>query len=299
MRIGIDLGGTKIEGIALDEDGTELLRYRIDSPQGIYEQTIDAIASVVGYLEKSMQRSGSVGIGIPGAISSQTGLVKNANSVWLIGKPLKADLESRLDRTIRIENDANCFVVSEATDGAAKGCQVVFGVIVGTGCGGGLYVNGRSVIGCNAIAGEWGHNPMPWPQPDELPGPECYCGQNGCIETWISGTGLARDHRNHNPNDSITAKEIANRISHNEPTALASIKRYEDRMARSLAHLINIFDPEVIVLGGGMSNVERLYETVPQLWEPYVFSDAVETRLVPPLHGDSSGVRGAAWLWND
>lgn len=298
MRIGIDLGGTKIEGIALNDDGTELLRYRIDCPRHSYQDTIEAIASIVNHLEQSTQKKGTVGIGIPGAISTQTGLVKNANSVWLNGMPLKSDIESRLNRKVRIENDANCLVVSEAVDGSAQGYGLVFGVIVGTGCGGGLFVRGQSIIGLNAIAGEWGHNPLPWPKPSELPGPECYCGKNGCIETWLSGTGFARDHHDHT-NDLITAKEIANLIEQEDPKAIQSIERYEDRMARSLASLINIFDPDAIVLGGGMSNISRIYHTVPKLWQKYAFSDKIDTRLLPPKYGDSSGVRGAAWLWNN
>ena len=297
MRIGIDLGGTKIEGIALDDAGEELFRKRINSPQGNYQNTLNAIVDLIIEIEKTIQDKGTVGIGIPGMISPQTGLVKNANSTWLIGQPLKKDLESLLKRDIRIENDANCFVVSEATDGAAKNAEIVFGVIIGTGTGGGIFIRGQSIIGANAIAGEWGHNPLPWPTQEELPGRECYCGKQGCIETWLSGTGFANDHKEHNHLDKlIIAKEIVLLAENGNKTAQASLQRYEKRLAKSLASIINIIDPDVIVLGGGMSNIQSLYSNVPKLWGEYVFSDSVNTKLVPPKHGDSSGVRGAAWL---
>jgi len=224
-------------------------------------------------------------------------LVKNANSTWLIGHPLKQDLESALQREIRIENDANCFVVSEATDGAARDHKVVFGVIIGTGTGGGIYVNGHCLVGANAIGGEWGHNPLPWPTADELPGPRCYCGKQGCIETWLSGPGFAHDHQRHS-GQTLTPQAIVQQATQGDEIALASLQRYEDRMARALASVINILDPDVIVLGGGMSRVEHLYHNVPKLWGGYVFSDQVATQLLPPLHGDDSGVRGAAWLWD-
>ena len=298
MRIGIDLGGTKVEGIALDDAGHELCRKRIDAPKGVYRDTVNAIVELVHYLEAETQQTASVGIGIPGAMSPKTGLVKNANSVWLIGEPLQTDLEQILSRPIRIENDANCFVVSEATDGAAKGAEVVFGVIIGTGCGSGIYVRGHSIVGANAIAGEWGHNPLPWPRPDELPGRECYCGQRGCLETWLSGTGFSIDHQQHG-GQGDTAKAIAAMAEQGDASALTSLARYEERMARALASIINVLDPDVIVLGGGMSNIKQLYTNVPKLWDNYIFSDQAITRLVPPVHGDSSGVRGAAWLWND
>lgn len=298
MRIGIDLGGTKIEGIALDDAGDELLRERIDAPQGNYHSTLHAITKLITGIESSTGQTGTVGIGIPGTISPQTNLVKNANSVWLIDKPLHTDLESLLKKDVRIENDANCFVVSEATDGAAKDAEVVFGVIIGTGTGGGIYVRGQSIIGANAIAGEWGHNPLPWPTQEELPGRECYCGKSGCIETWLSGPGFAKDYklRNYQP-DNITAKDIVKLAQQGDQYAQESLRDYQQRLAKSLASIINVIDPDVIVLGGGMSNIEELYSAVPKLWNEYVFSDHVTTKLVPPKHGDSSGVRGAAWLW--
>lgn len=300
MRIGIDLGGTKIEGIALDDAGKELVRKRFDAPQGSYKNTLSAIVELVTLLESETQLMGSVGIGIPGTISPKTNLVKNANSAWLIGQPLHADLESLLKRKVRIENDANCFVVSEATDGAAKDAETVFGVIIGTGTGGGVYVRGQSIVGANAIAGEWGHNSLPWPTADELPGRECYCGKKGCIETWLSGPGFAKDHNLRNyQSHSTAAKEIVSLALDGDQYALESLRYYEDRLAKSLASVINIIDPDVIVLGGGMSNIEQLYTNVPKLWDEFVFSDHVTTKLVPPQHGDSSGVRGAAWLWNN
>ena len=297
MRIGVDLGGTKIEGIALDSNGEELFRQRIDSPQGNYQATIAAIVKLVQILEANTQQTGTVGIGIPGAISPASRLVKNANSTWLIGQPLHTDLEQALARQVRIANDANCFVVSEATDGAARDAEVVFGVIVGTGTGGGVYVRGREITGINAIAGEWGHNPLPWPTTDEYPGRVCYCGKRGCIETWLSGPGFSCDHQLHGGKGD-TAKDIVSLAAQGDELAEATLQRYENRMARALATVINILDPDVIVLGGGMSNITRLYTNVPQLWKQYIFSDQVITRLVPPLHGDASGVRGAAWLWH-
>jgi fructokinase len=298
MRIGIDLGGTKIEGIALDDSGKEILRLRIDTPQGNYQATIAAIVNLVQLLEVNTQQTGTVGIGIPGAISPTTQLVKNANSTWLIGKPLHADLQQALSRQVRIANDANCFVVSEARDGAARGAEIVFGVIVGTGTGGGVYIKGKEITGINAIAGEWGHNPLPWPKPDEYPGRKCYCGKKGCIETWLSGPGFTHDHQLHGGSGN-TAKEIIALADQGDKLAELALQRYEDRMARALASVINILDPEIIVLGGGMSNIARLYRNVSKLWEQYIFSDHVTTKLVPPAHGDSSGVRGAAWLWNN
>ena len=299
MRIGIDLGGTKIEGIALDDAGQELYRKRIDAPQGSYHKTLHAITQLIAEIESNIQTSASVGIGIPGTISPKTDLVKNSNSVWLINKPLRVDLESLLKRNVKIENDANCFVVSEATDGAAHDADVVFGVIIGTGTGGGVYVRGQSLIGANAIAGEWGHNPLPWPTQDELPGRECYCGKCGCIETWLSGPGFATDHklRNYQANN-ITAKDIVALAEQGDQYAQKSLRFYEERLAKSLASIINVIDPDVIVLGGGMSNIKELYTTVPKLWGEYVFSDQVATKLVAPKYGDSSGVRGAAWLWS-
>lgn len=296
MRIGIDLGGTKIEGIALADDGKELLRHRIPTPRDDYPGTLQAIHDVVAHLEQQTTQTGSVGMGIPGAISPATGLVKNANSTWLIGEPLEKDLEQKLARPIRISNDANCFTVSEATDGAAKDAEVVFGVIIGTGTGGGICINQQVVTGANAIGGEWGHNPLPWPRDDERPGLSCYCGQNGCIETFLSGTGLTR-HFIAAGGKAERAQDIIAQLDAGEPRAEKAIADYENRMARALASVINVIDPHVIVLGGGLSNVTRLYQNVPTLWTDYIFSDHVSTRLVAPLHGDSSGVRGAAWLW--
>lgn len=298
MRIGIDLGGTKIEGIALGEAGETLWRGRVPTPQQDYAATLQAIIALVAGIEHQTGRQGSVGVGIPGAISPATDRVKNANSTWLIGQPLHRDLEQALARPVRIENDANCFVVSEATDGAARDANVVFGVIIGTGTGGGISVHGHSLIGTNAIAGEWGHNPLPWPRPDELPGPDCYCGRQGCIETWLSGPGFGRDFQQAG-GPPLAAEAIVELASEGDARAEATLQRYEDRLARGLASVINLLDPDLIVLGGGMSNIPRLYDAVPRLWNEYVFSDRVDTRLVAPLHGDSSGVRGAAWLWKE
>lgn len=295
MRIGIDLGGTKIEALALDDDGVELLRVRRPTPRE-YEGTLNALAWVVDEIERGTGRTGSVGVGIPGAISPATGLVKNANSTWLIGRPLEHDLTARLGRPVRLANDANCFALSEAVDGAGAGAEVVFGVIVGTGTGGGIAVRGRPWTGPNAIAGEWGHNPLPWPDPGELPGPSCWCDQRGCIETFLSGTALAADH-SAATGRAASAEEIVAAAEAGEESARATLARYEDRMARALASVINLLDPDVVVLGGGLSKIRRLYGEVPRLWSRWVFSDRVETRLLPPVHGDASGVRGAAWLW--
>ena len=282
-RIGVDLGGTKIEAIALDASGQELFRKRIPTPRGDYGATLQAVKTLVG-----QAGAGSVGVGIPGALSQVTGLVKNANSTWLIGKPLKQDLEQALGRPVRLENDANCFALSEAVDGAGKGASVVFGVILGTGVGGGVVIDGKVVTGANAIAGEWGHNPLPLPARDDLPLPSCYCGRSGCIETYLSGPGLARDYE----------KATGRRLAAEEAVLDEKTRtRYVERLARALASVINVLDPQVIVLGGGMSNVAALYTEVPRLWMRYVFSDHVATRLAPPVHGDSSGVRGAARLW--
>lgn len=297
MRIGIDLGGTKIEIVALDESGRELARRRVATPQNDYAATLAAIAQLVRDVEADLGRMGTVGIGTPGAISRATGLLKNSNSVCLNGRPLLDDLERLLERTLRIENDANCFALSEAVDGAGRGAGVVFGVIIGTGTGAGIVVDGRALTGPNAIAGEWGHNPLPWPQPGELPGGACYCGKTGCIETWLSGPGMARRHQERTGLE-FTAPEIVARAAQGDAACAQSLADYEDRLARALAHVINILDPDVVVLGGGMSNIARLYQNVPRLWGNYVFSDRVDTRLVKNQHGDSSGVRGAAWLWD-
>jgi fructokinase len=292
--VGLDLGGTKIEGIALDSTGSAVARRRVATPRGDYSATVEAVAALAEGLEREAGRSATVGVGMPGVISPATGLVKNANSTWLIGRPFAADLSARLGREVRCANDANCFALSEAVDGAAAGSRSVFGVIVGTGTGGGIVVDGRVVTGANAIAGEWGHNPLPWPNESEWPGPSCYCGRTGCIETFLSGPGLARDF---GAGEQVDAAEIVTRAAAGEVAAEQCLRRYEDRMARALASVINLLDPDVIVLGGGMSNVDRLYLNVPALWAPYVFSDTVTTRLAKAAHGDSSGVRGAAWLW--
>ncbi|MGE5516922.1 MAG: ROK family protein [Bacteroidota bacterium] len=293
LRIGIDLGGTKTEVIALDRaSGAELARRRVSTERGSYDGTIRTIRELVAGLESELGATGTIGIGMPGAISPRTGLVKNANSTWLIGKPFDRDLASALGRPVRLANDADCFCLSEATDGAGAGAATVFGVILGTGVGGGLVVHGRLVSGPNAVAGEWGHNPLPWPGRDEMPGHYCYCGKSGCIETFLSGPALERDF-----GGGLSAAEIVKLAEEGDDKAEGLMSRYEDRLARSLATVINIFDPHVIVLGGGLGNVRRLYREVPRLWGEYVFSDAVDTQLKPPAHGDSSGVRGAAWLW--
>lgn len=300
LRIGIDLGGTKIEGVALAE-GRETKRIRIPTPRDDYHATIDAIRRVVGELDEPAAAA-TVGIGIPGAIEPESGLVKNANSVWLIGRPLLADLTACLGRPVRIANDANCFAMSEAVDGAAADAEVVFGVIIGTGTGAGVVVHRRLLRGPNAIAGEWGHNPLPWPEAAEWPGPACYCGRSGCIETFLSGPGLSRDFEAH-CGEVTQPVDIVQRAGSGDAQAEAALVRYEGRMARALASVINILDPDVIVLGGGMSRLERLYDRVPRLWGGYVFGATgaapapVRTRLVRARHGDASGVRGAAWLW--
>jgi fructokinase len=298
LRIGIDLGGTKIEGIALD-GSIEVARLRVDTPRGDYRATLAAIVDVVADLERRTGTRATVGVGIPGTVS-HAGLVKNANSTWLLGKPLRADLEQRLSRDVRMANDANCFVVSEAADGAAQGAAVVFGAIVGTGTGAGVSVNGGVLTGPNGIAGEWGHNPLPWAIGEETPGPHCYCGRRGCIETFLSGPGMTRDHERHTSRSESAPAIVASAMS-GDADATATMARYEHRMARALASVINLLDPDVIVLGGGMSNIDRLYDRVPRSWGQYVFAagvqDVVRTRLVRAAHGDSSGVRGAAWLW--
>ncbi|NIR28277.1 MAG: ROK family protein [Gammaproteobacteria bacterium] len=296
VRIGVDLGGTKIEAAAFDGTGRTLSRRRVSTPRKGYEALIAAIVDLVRELERDAQAVGSVGVGTPGAISPASGRIKNANSTILIGRRLHEDLARALGREVRMSNDANCFALSEAVDGAAAGAEVVFGVIVGTGTGAGIVVRGRTLTGINAIAGEWGHNPMPWPQSGEWPGPPCYCGRTGCLETFLSGPALSRDL------EAATGRrleppQIEAAAAAGDREAEACLLRYESRMARGLAHVINILDPDVIVLGGGMSHIARLYENVPRLWDAYVFSDRVATRLVPPRHGDASGVRGAAWLW--
>jgi len=295
LRIGVDLGGSKIEIIALGDDGKELLRERVATPQGDYEATVRAVAELVAAAEQRVGAGGtaaSVGIGIPGAESLTGGLIKNANSTCLIGQPLRHDLETLLQREVRIANDANCFALSEAADGAGAGAQVVFGVILGTGVGGGTVIDGKVLTGANAIAGEWGHNPMPGEQHRDA----CYCGRRGCVELYLSGPGLAADHRRATGADS-SAEAIAQGAVDGDVTCDATLQRYEARLARALAQVINILDPDVIVLGGGLSNMDRLYQNVPRLWAGHVFSDQVATKLLKHRHGDSSGVRGAAWLW--
>ena len=338
MRIGIDLGGTKTEIICLEDNGKEVYRQRVPSPRNDYSKTIQNITNLVESAEVTLDKKGSVGVGIPGSLNKH-GLVKNANSVWLNGQPLGKDLESSLKREVRVQNDANCFAVSEAVNGAAEGAKSVFGVIIGTGCGAGLVIDGRPVQGINGIAGEWGHNPLPLPRvytkekkpsdvfldkpsdhdaivnpiyahkgrPDfytkdiswsEYPGPACYCGKRGCLETWISGIGFKNDYIRVTGSEKST-HDIIKDASNNDPSAVAALDRYADRLARALAHVVNVYDPDVIVLGGGMGNVSQLYDLVPSVWEKYIFSDTVDTKLVAPKYGDSSGVRGAAWLWND
>ena len=300
MRIGIDLGGTKIEAIALSPAGQEITRLRVTTPRD-YAASLDAIVALVGELERAAGAAGTVGVGIPGTVVPRTGLVKNANSTWLNGRPLERDLEGRLGRPVRVMNDANCFALSEATDGAAAGAQVVFGVILGTGVGGGIVVDGRCLSGANLIAGEWGHNPLPWLTPDEQPGPPCYCGKRGCVEAWLSGPGFERDHAQH-AGVTLSGQEIVGAAARGDAAAAASLARYYDRLSRALASLINVLDPDVVVLGGGMSNIAGLPEAASALLPRHVFavgasSDPVATRVVRAAHGDSSGVRGAAWLW--
>ena len=296
IKIGIDLGGTKIEIIAMDSSGQELLRRRIRTPRNDYTAILNAIVDLIHYAEGRVGASCTIGIGTPGALSRATGKLKNSNSTCLNGTPILDDLERLIGRPVHMTNDANCFALSEAVDGSGAGASVVFGVIVGTGCGGGIVVNGSVLTGLNAIAGEWGHNSLPWATDEERPGPDCYCGKKGCIETYLSGPGMARDHQI-STGRKLGPETIVKHASAGDAAAETTVGRYEDRMARALAHVINILDPDVIVLGGGMSNIARLYENVPRLWGRYVFSDTVETKLLPASHGDSSGVRGAAWLW--
>lgn len=293
MRIGIDLGGTKTEILCLSPDGQELLRKRIPSPQGNYTATVTAIRDLVHFAERETGHTGTVGVGIPGSLSKHTGLVKNANSTWLIDHPLQDDLSQALARDVRIANDANCFALSEATDGVAQEGESVFGVILGTGVGGGLVIEKRILNGLNGVAGEWGHNPLPWAQDGERPGQPCYCGHSGCIETFLSGPALARTFEN------ICGTKIAGKDIAHLPDDITQpvFDIYENRLARALASVINLFDPDIIVLGGGVSNIDRWYQTVPALWQQWVFGKECDTKLVKAQHGDSSGVRGAAWLW--
>lgn len=298
LRIGVDLGGTKIEGIALAGEGEEAARIRVPTPRDDYPGTVEAVAEVVATLESEAGREGTVGVGIPGTISPVTGVVKNANSTWLIGKPLDRDLLERLDRPVRLANDANCFALSEAADGAGAGASSVFGVILGTGVGGGIVLDGRIRRGRQEIAGEWGHNPLPWPSPEERGGDECWCGRRGCVETFLSGPGMERDHEAAT-GEARSSREIAIAAGSGDAGARATLERYVDRLARGLAVVINVLDPEVVVLGGGLSNLPRLARRVRSALPPYVFTDELTTRVVGNVHGDSSGVRGAAWLWPD
>jgi len=295
MRIGIDLGGTKTEAIALDEGGEELFRRRVATPRE-YEGSLGAIATLVGEAERTVGRTGTVGVGIPGVVSNVTGLVKNANSTWLNGRPLARDLEERLGRPVRLMNDANCFALSEAADGAGAGAEVVFGVILGTGVGGGVVVRGAVHVGPNQVAGEWGHSPLPWMTAEEHPGPECYCGRRGCIETYLSGPGMERSHRERTGR-ALSTRALVEAAAAGDAEAAATLEAYHDRLGRGLASVVHVLDPDVVVLGGGMSNLPGLAEAAERALARWVFSDTLRTRVVRNRHGDSSGVRGAAWLW--
>jgi fructokinase len=295
MRIGIDLGGTKIEALAIDDGGAEMMRRRVPTPRE-YDATVAAVAGLVTELEKDTEQTGTVGVGIPGSISKVSGHVKNSNCLWLNGRAFDTDLSVALEREVRVENDANCFAVSEATDGAAAGKHVVFGVILGTGCGGGVAVQGGAINGPNGVAGEWGHNPLPWPMPEEYPGPLCYCKKHGCLERWISGTGVELDYQTVT-GTSRTARQIVEEFDAGKPEALLIMDRFEDRLARGLSEVINILDPDAIVIGGGLSNFSHLYQTVPHRLAQYVFGNEASTPVLRAVHGDASGVRGAAWLW--
>ena len=296
QKIGIDVGGTKTAAILLDNNGNVVSEKRIASPRNNYEKTIHFLQKIVFELEHGLSRKASVGIGMPGSISPATGLVQNANSTWLNSKPLLEDLSAALDREIRIENDANCFAISEALYGAGRAARMVFGVIIGTGCGGGLVFDGKLISGPHAIGGEWGHNPLPWPTPQELGAVECWCGKNNCIECWISGTGLAADHFRVN-NENLAATAIALQAQNGDKAALDTLKRFMSRLARSLAQIVNIIDPDAIILGGGLSNIDMIYEQLPQIMQPYIFADHFKSRILRPKFGDASGVRGAAHLW--
>jgi len=296
MRIGIDLGGSKIEALALSADGQELRRIRVPTPRQDYAATLNAIVRLVHTLETDLGRQGTVGVGIPGTIMRPSGLVKNANSTWINGRPLERDLSAALAREVRCQNDANCLALSEATDGSGAGYRVVFAVILGTGCGGGLAIDGRVHEGRHSVAGEWGHNSLPWPRAGEFPGPACYCGKSGCIETWISGTALSKDYER-STGSPLSGQQIAEAADRGDQQAAAAIQRLEDRIARGFASLVNVIDPDVIVIGGGLSQLAGIYRNVPPLLEKYGFGGGIHTPIVSALHGDSSGVRGAAWLW--
>lgn len=296
LRLGIDLGGSKTEIIALNDQGHELLRRRVPSPRHDYQATLDTLVRLVEAAEAELGGQASLGIGTPGSRSRISGRMKNCNSTWLNDRPLQADLEQRLQRPVRLANDANCLALSEAVDGAGAGAGVVFGAILGTGTGAGIVVHGRCLEGPNGLAGEWGHNPLPWPRADELPGPACYCGRHGCLETWLSGPGLAADHARRHGGD-LSPPQIVAAANAGDPHCQTTLVRHCDRLARGLAQVINLLDPDVVVLGGGLGGLAHLYTALPQRWGAYIFSDRVDTRLCPPRHGDASGVRGAAWLW--
>lgn len=300
LRIGIDLGGTKIEGLLLDTSGAEIRRRRIPSPTNDYQSTIRAVTDLVAYLLADIPQEeachATVGVGMPGSLCPRTGLVQNANSTWLNGKPFDRDLAAAFNRPLRVANDANCFALSEATDGAGKGASCVFGVILGTGVGGAIIYRNQIIVGPRAIAGEWGHNPLPWPTADEFPGPRCWCGRHGCLETWLSGPAMAADHRRMT-GETMTAEDIARLAEAGHAASAATLQRHASRLARGLAHVINIVDPDVIVLGGGLSQMPHLYRTLPGLIAPHVFADATEIDVRPPRWGDAGGARGAAWLW--
>jgi fructokinase len=295
MKIGVDLGGTKIEVIALDDAGATLLRHRVATPRGDYPRTLDVIVNLICSVEAQLHQMGTVGVASPGAISKKTGMLKNSNSTVLNGRALDRDLSERLKRPVRLENDANCLALSEVTDGAAVGKDVVFGVILGTGVGGGVVVDGRLVAGHNGVAGEWGHSPLPWDRDDERPGAPCYCGKKGCIETFLCGEGLAREYLARSGRR-LTAQEIAQLGTAGDDCARQCLTVYRDRLARSLATVVNLIDPDAIVLGGGLSNIDQLYDGLTGQVATYAFSDGIDTPIVRAVHGDSSGVRGAAWL---
>jgi len=295
LKIGVDLGGTKTEIIALNDVGDVLLQRRVSTPQNDYHATLRTVADLVTSAETELGKTGTVGIGLPGSLSPATGFMRNANSICLNDKPLGEDINALLQRTVRVTNDANCFALSEAVDGAAADANSVFGVIIGTGTGAGIIIDKSIHDGPNGIAGEWGHNPLPWPSPDEIPGRQCWCGLSGCIETWLSGPALELNWYEQ-MGDKLSVAEIDERASSGDADAEKILQQYEHRMARGLAHIINVLDPEVIVLGGGLSNLKRLYKNVPLIWGEFIFSDIVRTKLLPPKYGDSSGVRGAAWL---
>lgn len=298
IRIGIDLGGTKIEIIAIDDRGDILVRERQNTPCTNYRNIVQATADLVNKVEGLLGEKGTVGVAIPGAISLTTGRIKNSNTTCMIGQTFDKDLGELLNRVVRVNNDANCFTLSEVIDGAAEGAEIVFGVILGTGVGGGISIDGKIINGINSITGEWGHNPLPWPKENELPGPDCYCDKQGCIETFLSGPGLMNDHKVA-MDEKLEPPEIVQQARGGNESSISTMLRYYDRLARALASVINIIDPDVIVLGGGLSNIEELYEKIPELWAQYVFSDRVETKFVPAKYGDSSGVRGASWLWDN